>query len=349
MADEKIYANLRDLKLDTLAIIAAIAGGLTTNTHGLCYYGVVDNVPGANQFRIPALAGLGAGKFANVGSALNPYYVYCLRDAAGAGDFPQGQQNPVTAYVTATGVFTAPGFAGGGIGVGDEVLIIHNNLSAWQLEIYTDVIALMGRLTVARAGYLDNINQAGLLQITAARAALLDQITALRLAELDAANLPADVDTLKASHARQLFSMDFWSLPQEEVAITNAAGDKSLPSITIADLPAGAVIVRAIVMLKFRTIENTNVAANKLNGVQEIQIRDDSPSAWIDAINLVDDMFGLAASTREGGDVIIGAIDVSATVDGNDTYNVQWDEALADADGINFNDAQVGLRIWYSV
>jgi hypothetical protein len=60
-------------------------------------------------------------------------------------------------------------------------------------------------------------------------------------------------------------------------------------------------------------------------------------------------MFGLAASTREDGDVIIGAIDVSATVDGNDTYNVQWDEALADADGINFNDAQVGLRIWYSV
>jgi len=34
-------------------------------------------------------------------------------------------------------------------------------------------------------------------KLTAARAALLDQITALRLAELDPANLPADIDTLK--------------------------------------------------------------------------------------------------------------------------------------------------------
>lgn len=33
-------------------------------------------------------------------------------------------------------------------------------------------------------------------KLTAARAALLDQITAVRLAELDAANLPADIDTL---------------------------------------------------------------------------------------------------------------------------------------------------------
>jgi len=35
-------------------------------------------------------------------------------------------------------------------------------------------------------------------KITAARAALIDQITALRMAELDAANLPADIDTIKA-------------------------------------------------------------------------------------------------------------------------------------------------------
>lgn len=35
-------------------------------------------------------------------------------------------------------------------------------------------------------------------KLTAARAALLDQITASRLAELDAANIPADVDTLLA-------------------------------------------------------------------------------------------------------------------------------------------------------
>ncbi len=36
-------------------------------------------------------------------------------------------------------------------------------------------------------------------KLTAARAALMDQITALRMAELDAANVPGDVDTLNAA------------------------------------------------------------------------------------------------------------------------------------------------------
>lgn len=65
--------------------------------------------------------------------------------------------------------------------------------SSWTAALAT----VLANYTAARAGYLDNVNQAGLLQVTAARAALLDQITALRLAELDAANIPADIDTIK--------------------------------------------------------------------------------------------------------------------------------------------------------
>jgi hypothetical protein len=144
-------------------------------------------------------------------------------------------------------------------------------------------------------------------------------------------------------------AMDFWSVPKEEVAVPAAPADQALPDIVVAELPVGAVVSKAIVMFKCRMIENTNAAVNKLNGAQEIQIRDDSPSAWVDAINFVDDQFGMAATTREGGDVIIGAIDVKATVDGNDTYNLQWDEAVADQASLNFNDVQVGLRIWFSV
>jgi len=60
------------------------------------------------------------------------------------------------------------------------------------------VVPNLSTLSAARIGYLDNINQAGLLQVTAARAVLLDQITTLRMAELDPANIPADVDTLLA-------------------------------------------------------------------------------------------------------------------------------------------------------
>jgi len=144
---------------------------------------------------------------------------------------------------------------------------------------------------------------------------------------------------------KQLFTMDFWSLPQEEVALTVAAGDKALPSVTVADLPDTATIVRAIAMFKFRMVENhTYAGVNSLDGAQEIQV-----AASVDAINFVTGQFTLAETTREGGDVVIGVIDIAATVNANGAYAFHWDLAKALQTGINFNDVQMGIRIWYSV
>ena len=152
--------------------------------------------------------------------------------------------------------------------------------------------------------------------------------------------------------------LDFWSNSQEEVQLTGTVGNKTLPSITVADLPSGATIVRAIVMFKFRMVENTHATlANKLDGTtvastsQVIQIRDDTPGTYYDCINFIDDQFHIAATLRESGDITVGNIDVSGTgkVDGNDTYNLQWIQGLADEDDIQFNDVQCGLKIWYSI
>ena len=176
-----------------------------------------------------------------------------------------------------------------------------------------------------------------------------DTATAADLSDITTTSLQAKLRRLLTNVHATPFCMDFWSNPQEEVSVPAVAADQALPDITVADIPTGATVVRAYVIFKFRAIENTNAAANKLSGAQEIQVRDDTPSTWIDAINFLDDMFGVAASTREGGDVFIGSIDVAATVDGNDTYNFQWDEALADLAALNFNDVQVGLRIWFTV
>ncbi len=151
------------------------------------------------------------------------------------------------------------------------------------------------------------------------------------------------------TNVAELYSMDFWSSSQEEVALTGAAGDKTLPSVVVADLPAGSTVVRAIAIFKFRSIEShTFAGGNKLDGVQDIQVKENAAGSFIDAINLVDDQFTLAQDTREGGDTILGTIDVTSEVDGNDTYAFQWDEAVADETGIKFNDVQMGLRIWYS-
>jgi len=152
--------------------------------------------------------------------------------------------------------------------------------------------------------------------------------------------------------------LDFWSDPLEEVQLDGAvAATIALGTVTVADLPAGATIVRAIAMFKFRALENTNAGVNKLDGAtvvntsQVIQVADDTPGTYYDAINFVDDQFGMAATTREGGDVLIGSIDIagSGKVDANDGYLFRWLLALADEDFLQFNDVQVGLRIGYSV
>lgn len=147
---------------------------------------------------------------------------------------------------------------------------------------------------------------------------------------------------------------DFWSEPIEEVQINAASVTLTLPSVVIARIPAGATVIRAIAMFKFRMVENTNAAANKLNGAtvpesgQVIQIRDDTPGAWIDVVNFVDDQFSLQGQTREGGDVCIGSKDISDVVDGNGDYEFRWLLGKADLDFLNFNDVQMGIRVWFT-
>lgn len=92
---------------------------------GLVYYGVVTAVPGANQFTIAALAGLGAGKF---NGATNPYQAFVFRDAGGAAAAPQGEMKAITAYTTATGAFTTSAFTAA-VAVSDEILILHPRLA----------------------------------------------------------------------------------------------------------------------------------------------------------------------------------------------------------------------------
>ena len=221
------------------------------------------------------------------------------------------------------------------------------NISAARLG-YIDRLTLLaaggaGELTVARVGYLDNINQAGLLQVTAVRAGYLDNLSAGAVA------LNADAVLIKASQARQLFSLDYWSEPQLSVVIPAAAANQALPDVVMSVLPAGATVVKANGMIKFRSLTNAG-AANKLFGAQHIQIQKGGAGGYADCISLIDDQFTVAAAAVDTpGDVVIGDHNVVAKVDANATYNFQWTSAVADVAGLTFNDVQMGLRIWYSV
>ena len=163
------------------------------------------------------------------------------------------------------------------------------------------------------------------------------------------------ISEVQASVASLASMADFWSDPVEEVQVNAAGITVNLPGVAIDRVPAGAAVIRAIAMFKFRMVENTNAAANKLSGAtipgtsQVLQVRDDTPGAWTDAVTFADDQFSLEGQTREGGDVCIGSKDISGIVDGNDGYEFRWLLGKADLDFLNFNDVQMGIRIWYSL
>lgn len=102
---------------------------------------------------------------------------------------------------------------------------------------------------------------------------------------------------------------------------------------------------------KFRMVENTNAAANKLDAAQYIQTNN-AAEGLDNAIALVDDQFGVAASSREGGDVVMGNIDLHSSAHPIDAFNVtvtfQWTAADADQANLVFNDVQTFLVVkWY--
>jgi len=148
--------------------------------------------------------------------------------------------------------------------------------------------------------------------------------------------------------AKMLFTLDFWSDLQATVALTDTAGDKTLPNVAVAELPTNATILRAIMMFKYVKRVDTSASANATVAAQVMSIDASAGrDSVVTAINIADNSFATAASTTEGGDTIIGDNDVAAEVTANATYYPTWELADCDGDALTFYDVQVGLRIWY--
>ena len=113
----------------------------------LYYYGVVTNVPGANQFDISAFIGIFGDTY------FNGYTVYVLRDAGGVGGAPQSEFARITIYADATASFTHEAILTAAIGVGDEVIIIHPSIYGALIEIFKDKIWFDSILGVVGTAY----------------------------------------------------------------------------------------------------------------------------------------------------------------------------------------------------
>jgi hypothetical protein len=164
--------------------------------------------------------------------------------------------------------------------------------------------------------------------------------------------LHPDVANASSARDRTRCMIVKWSAPEPLVQLSNSGPpgtDVALPSVVVADIPAGATVTAAYALFKYRIIQNTNANANKLQDAQSIQVKESVSGTYTDAIDFEDNDFSVPASTTEGGDVIIGANNLSAEVTGNATYSFQWTAALVDYATMDFKTVQTGLQIWYSI
>jgi hypothetical protein len=129
------------------------------------------------------------------------------------------------------------------------------------------------------------------------------------------------------------------------------AANVNLPNIMLPNITG--TIVRVYVGIKFRMIENSSASgANAIQGAQNVRIKKSDGNWGVDdvaAINLIDNQWTVAASTREGGDVQIGDNEVASEIDVfNATYNLRFENADVDYDVLRLNDVQVFLIVeWY--
>lgn len=188
-------------------------------------------------------------------------------------------------------------------------------------------------------------------------AALKDLIDAVE-AKLDNATWGLEalkdlIDDLEAKLDRMKSPMMFLSVIDNYIALPAVAADVNLPNVVISGIPAGATIDKVLCFLIVRAIENSSGAGiNAIQGTQYIRIKK-STGAWgvddVAAIQLIDNMWMVAASTREFGDVIGGdnARDVSSEVDGNGTYNLRFENADVDISFLELWDVQVLIKVWF--
>lgn len=140
------------------------------------------------------------------------------------------------------------------------------------------------------------------------------------------------------------------SLITPTLSLVTLAGDKPLGNITIMGLPTGATVKHIFMQLKCQAIENTNVAANNLNGAQNIQAQNGA-GALLTGIAFAGGEYTMpAVSGRLAGDIIEGTTDLVALAPANgDVINFQWTQALAVQNNLNLYSIQITLKLWYSV
>jgi hypothetical protein len=114
------------LAMDTLYSMAVSSAAWGSINSGISFRGTVTAADPGVSFTIGGLAGQGAGAFID---ANTPWWAYVFRDAGGASAAPQGEQQEITGYTTATGLFTTDAFSTP-VAVGDDIVVMTGRIAS---------------------------------------------------------------------------------------------------------------------------------------------------------------------------------------------------------------------------
>lgn len=158
---------------------------------------------------------------------------------------------------------------------------------------------------------------------------------------------------------------DQWcAAPTASWALTNVGQDLSASDVVFPTgfLPTGATIQAIYLMFKWRKQVDSSAGENKISAASKTIRVMKSGAAWgtddIVAITFALNQLLTATSAAEGGDMIIGDVDVKGKVDDvdNQAYNVAThnsdgrnDGLVVTAASLTIYDVYTGFRVYYTV
>ena len=151
--------------------------------------------------------------------------------------------------------------------------------------------------------------------------------------------------------------------PIASLAITDTAANKDFSNVVFPTgfLPAGAIVQAIYLMVKWRKQVDSSAAPNAINGASKTIRVMKNGATWgtndIVGMTFADNQLATGASTTEGGDMIVGDVDVKGEVDDvdNETYNVRseqtnrTDALVVDGDALTLHDVYTGFRVYYTL
>lgn len=148
--------------------------------------------------------------------------------------------------------------------------------------------------------------------------------------------------------------MDFWSDPSASVTLTagGESGVVALPDVVVAGLPTGVTIIRVVAVIKIALIRDSSGSDNAVDvATGHIEVQKGGAGGYMTAINIPDNawLVDVSSSAERGGDALIGSADIKTKVDGNATYNLQFDDIGVDGNSLVLADVIVGIRVYFTV